>query len=78
MKKEYWGNGYMEEALKHIIEFAYNKMRIKKINACIYVDNSKSIKLVEKLGFKLNGSKNELFRGKEYLHHVYTLFIGND
>jgi len=75
LKKEYWGNGYMEEALKQIIEFSYTKMKIQEINACIYVDNSKSIRLVKKLGFKLNGSKNELFRGKEYLHDVYTLFI---
>ena len=77
LKKDFWGNGYMEEALKQIIEFAHNKMKIKEINACIYVENSKSIRLVKKLGFKVNGSKNELFRGKEYLHNVYTLFIGN-
>ena len=53
----------------------YKIMKIKEINACIYVENLKSIRLVEKLGFKLNGSKTETFRGKAYLHDVYTLFI---
>ena len=77
LKKDFWGNGYMEEALKQIIEFAHKIMKIKEINACIYVDNSKSIRLIDKLGFKLNGSKTETFKGKEYLHDVYTLFIGN-
>jgi ribosomal-protein-alanine N-acetyltransferase len=74
LKKVFWGNGYMQEAIKEIIQFAENNMNIKEINACIYVDNIKSGNLVEKLGFKINGSKNELFRGKGYFHNIYTFF----
>ena len=76
LKKEFWGNGYMQEAIKEIIIFAKNKMKTKEVNACIYIENSKSINLVKKLGFIKNGSKNEIFRGKEYLHNIYTLRIG--
>ena len=68
LKKEFWGNGYMYEALKGIIEFAKGPMDIKEINACIYTENHKSISLAEKLGFVLTGSKYELFKGKKYLH----------
>jgi ribosomal-protein-alanine N-acetyltransferase len=75
LKYEFWGNGYMKEAIKKLIEIAKNKMKIEKINACIYTENKKSINLVKKLNFELNGTKNEIFRGKEYLHNLYTLSI---
>lgn len=68
-----WGNGYRYESLNHIIEFAKNNMKVQEINACIYIENSRSIALAEKLGFVLTGSKYELFRGKKYLHSIYSL-----
>lgn len=73
LKKEFWGNGYMYEALNAIIQFAKDSMDIKEIKACIYIENYKSIRLVEKFGFIATGSKYEFFRGKEYLHNVYSL-----
>ena len=75
LKKEFWGCGYMQEAITKIIEFAENKMEIKEINACIYEENIKSKNLVEKFDFKINGSKNVIFRGIEYFHNIYTLYI---
>lgn len=72
LKKDFWGHGYMTEALKEIIDFAVNAMQIKSIQACISVDNSKSIDLIKKLGFVLTGSKDEHFRGKPYPHHLFT------
>ena len=77
LKKDFWGNGFMQESLNKIIEFAKNKMSIMGINACIYMENTKSINLVEKLNFIKNGTKNEIFRGKEYLHHIYRLNCDN-
>ncbi|MDD4111986.1 MAG: GNAT family N-acetyltransferase, partial [Herbinix sp.] len=73
LKKEFWGNGYMSEALNEIINFAKTKMNLNIINAYIYVDNHKSKQLVSKLGFVVTGTMNEIFRGKEYLHNIYSL-----
>lgn len=75
LKEVFWGNGYMEEAMKEIITFAINKMHIKEIRACIYIDNQRSIRLAENLGFVLSGSSYELFRDKEYLHNNYSLYV---
>jgi len=75
LKKEFWGNGYMQEAMKEIIAFAKEKMCIKEISACIYHDNQKSIHLAENLGFVLSGSSIEVFRNEEYLHNIYSLYI---
>ncbi len=77
LKEEFWGNGYMQEAIKEIITFAIRNMNIKEISACIYIDNKRSIRLVQNLGFVLSGSTYELFRDKEYLHNIYSLYLTN-
>jgi len=74
MKEAFWGNSYMQEAMKEIIAFAVQNMNIKRIDACVYVGNSKSIAVVERLGFSFDGvTKNEVFRGLEYPHNIYSL-----
>lgn len=74
LQEEYWGKGIMTEALKAIISFGINKMGVHRINADISVDNAKSVYLAQKLGFVFNGNtKMYSFRGKEYLHNIYTL-----
>lgn len=73
LKKAFHGNGYMTEALQELIEFASNEMEVKTINACIYKENVNSIKLVQKFGFIMTGTKNETFRGEQYIHHIYSL-----
>lgn len=71
---DYWGKGYMIEALKAICAFARSDMKLKGINACISIDNEKSIKLAEKLGFTFSGQiKDEIFRGEIYSHKILTL-----
>jgi ribosomal-protein-alanine N-acetyltransferase len=77
MKEEFWGNGYMQEAMKEIITLAKDHMHIKEINACISIDNERSIRLVETLGFVLSGSSYLLFRDKKYLHNRYSLYLTN-
>lgn len=75
LKEEFWGNGYMQEAMKEIIAIAMNSMHIKEINAFIYIENQRSINLAENFGFVLSGSSYELFRDKKYLHNRYTLYL---
>jgi ribosomal-protein-alanine N-acetyltransferase len=76
LQREFWSKGYMQEALIEILNFAKGNMNVMKIEAHVYVENIKSINLLGKIGFKISGTKNELFRGKEYLHNIYTLSLG--
>ena len=75
LSKEFWGKGYMQEAMKEVISFATDKMKVKEITACIYVDNERSMNLAENLGFVLKDTNYELYRNKKYLHHKYSLCI---
>lgn len=71
---DYWGEGYMMESLKAICAFARSDMKIRVINACISIDNEKSIKLAEKMGFTFSGqTKDEVFHGEKYPHKILTL-----
>ena len=63
----------MQEAMKEIIKFAKIGMNINEICACISVDNKKSIRLIENLGFILSASSIETFRKEKYLHNIYSL-----
>jgi ribosomal-protein-alanine N-acetyltransferase len=78
LNESYQGNGYMNEAMKAIISFAADKMNIKEISACVYVDNPRSIHVVEKLGFVVTGTEYEIFRDKKYLHNRYSLYLNNE
>ena len=71
----FWGKGYMTEAMKEIISFARNWMGVREIRACIYLDNSKSIILAERLGFIFSGTCHQAFRDKDYLHNNYSLHL---
>jgi ribosomal-protein-alanine N-acetyltransferase len=76
LEETYCGKGYMTDALSAIIPFACEYMKIRHIEAHIYTENDKSIKLAEKFGFVFSG-KTEIciFKGNEYLHKIYVLKI---
>jgi ribosomal-protein-alanine N-acetyltransferase len=72
---ENWGKGYMSEALRKAIGFAFDYMNIHRISAHVYKGNARSIKLLRKLGFKKEGLLREeyFFHGKYYDHFLYSL-----
>lgn len=71
--EQYNGRGYMLEAVEAIIEFARYQMNVERINAIVYIENEKCIRLLERLGFLKVGEEATVFRGQTYLHHVYAL-----
>lgn len=76
MQPEFWGLGYMSEALRAILTFAKDEMKVTRIDAHIYPDNLGSVKLAERHGFQFGGETSVfVFRGKEYLHRIYSLII---
>ena len=45
------GRGIMKEALDKVIDYAFNSIKIKTIEAFLHRDNQRSIQLLEKLSF---------------------------
>lgn len=54
---KYWGKGYATEAGNEAIQYAFNYLRVDKLMARVRTDNSKSKKVIDKLGFEYIGNR---------------------
>ncbi|MDG4658061.1 GNAT family N-acetyltransferase [Ectobacillus antri] len=52
LAKAYWGNGYMNEAVQALIQSGFTELGYHTIDATVEPGNSRSIRLLEKLGFE--------------------------
>jgi len=52
MVAESQNKGYGKEAMKLILDYAFNQIKIKKIALSVYKDNVRAVEFYKKLGFK--------------------------
>src|SRR5699024_4816900 len=55
LSKDYWGKGIADEALKAVISYGFQHFQLERIEALIEPENVRSLKLIEKQGFKREG-----------------------
>lgn len=53
----FWGKGYATEAGNEVIKYAFNNLRIDKLIARVRTGNSKSKRVIDKLGFEYIGDR---------------------
>jgi ribosomal-protein-alanine N-acetyltransferase len=53
------GQGYMREALSAILDYGFSKMRLHRVQAETHPDNTPSIALATRLGFRFEGVHRE-------------------
>jgi RimJ/RimL family protein N-acetyltransferase len=53
--KDYRGKGFTKEAVKLILDFAFKKLKLERVQAKVMHPNIISAKLLEKYNFKLEG-----------------------
>jgi len=75
IKKEYWGQGYVTEAGRIVIEYAFKEDNVVKIEASCLEENEKSEKVMIKLGMIKEGHlrKHQYHEGKWKDRLVYGL-----
>ncbi len=56
---DFWGRGLMNEAVLEVIRFGFDEMKLEKIAAGVKNGNQKSIKLLERCGFELEGEDGD-------------------
>ena len=49
--RNFQGQGIMKEASEKVIDYAFNTVKVKKIEAYFHKDNQRSVRLLEKLSF---------------------------
>ncbi len=52
---DFTGKGYARDAVKRIVSFAFNELKLHRVEASIQPENSRSIRLVKALGFQQEG-----------------------
>lgn len=57
--RAHWGNGYMQEALKSLLTYAFEVLDLHRIEADVDPRNVASIRTLERLGFQREGYLRE-------------------
>lgn len=57
--RKYWGEGLMTEAVRLILKFSFGNLGLHRIYARLFEDNTGSVRILEKSGFKLEGRMRE-------------------
>jgi RimJ/RimL family protein N-acetyltransferase len=75
--KRYWKQGIMSEAITAMLDFAFDKLKMNRINWYAYADNVASNALAKKMGFVFEGTRRKAARakstGKIHDDNVYGL-----
>jgi putative acetyltransferase len=56
LSADYWGNGYMSEAVGAVIEYGFHDLKLDLISAYCYPHNFRSKKVLNKFGFQYEGT----------------------
>ncbi len=73
--REHWGHGYMSEALRALLDFAFSELGLRRLEADVDPENAPSIALLDRLGFRYEGHLRErwLVAGKVCDSLIYGL-----
>ncbi len=76
--QEYWGQGLMGEALAAILRYGWESMGLNRVEAFVNAGNLRSVRILERLGFQLDGTlrEYEYARGRFVDQHCYSLLRG--
>jgi [ribosomal protein S5]-alanine N-acetyltransferase len=75
LTRAYWDYGYMTEAVKEIIRFAFEEMGMHRVEAECQTENIRSMRLAERCGMTLEATRleNEINKGRFVSNHVYAI-----
>lgn len=57
-----WGNGYMTEAAKEVLRFAFEELGLDQVGICTGPENKRSQRIIEKCGFKYEGTIRRTYK----------------
>lgn len=72
---QHWGNGYATEAARAGLRVAFGQLELHRVEALTELDNHASIRVLEKVGFRLEGlARRRIFQRDAWRDvHVYAL-----
>lgn len=77
INKKYWRKGYITEAKIAVNDFAFNKLKLRKLNSTVFKENKASNATQRKIGYRLEGMRRQESRnsatGKIHDVNLYGL-----
>lgn len=55
-RRDTWGKGYATEAASAILDYGFKTLDLDEIVAVVYLENTRSVRVIEKLGLKAAGT----------------------
>lgn len=79
MGESHAGKGYMSEAIGLVVSYAFDTLRLHRIEAACIPENTRSIRVLEKAGFRREGLLRSYLRinGSWQDHYLYALIAGD-
>lgn len=71
MGRDYWGKGYMHEALQTLVSHAFEVMKLRRLEADVDPRNAASIRTLERLGFQREGFLRERWHVNGEIQDAY-------
>ncbi|MBK8051428.1 MAG: GNAT family N-acetyltransferase [Anaerolineales bacterium] len=75
LSPEHWGQGYMAEALHAALDCGFARMNLHRVDAMVYVENERSVRLLQKLGFQIEGILRDYFCQDGFFYDHYVLAL---
>jgi ribosomal-protein-alanine N-acetyltransferase len=75
----FWGRGIATRAVREVVGYGFDMLRLKRIEATVNVANERSIRLLERVGFQREGRLRQyrLARGAFYDSYMYSLLASD-
>lgn len=75
LARKYWGQGLMTEAVRAMVDYGFNTLRLNRIEARCDVENTASWRVMEKVGMKFEGvlRQNIILHGRPRDARMYGI-----
>lgn len=69
-----WGQGLAAEAARAVLAFAFERMQVHRVEAETLAENLRSVRLLERMGFRREGTRRECVRDAHGTCHDSALY----
>ena len=74
-----WGNGYATEAARAVLQFSFEQLGVHRVYATVDLENTASIRVLEKIGMRQEGLLVRSFRSHiEWRDHYLYAILENE
>jgi len=72
--REHWGKRLAQEAMRDVLRLGFETLALNRIEAITVVDNGRSVRLLERLGFRREGVRREHSMEDDGAYHGSAIY----